>query len=186
MADSAVESSVDVVDFLVGQHEFIKSLFDETLSASGKEREKLFYELRRLLAVHETAEEEIVHPRAETEIGNGDPVIQMLLQEENEAKTILGELEKIDVDDESFTRQLAGLSGAVGRHADNEERDEFATLKQEVSREELERMGRTVRRAEAVAPTRPHLRAESRSENLLIGPFAAMVDRARDAIRGKG
>jgi hypothetical protein len=39
--------------------------------------------------------------------------------------------------------------------------------------------------AEAVAPTRPHAGVESATANLLAGPFAAMLDRTRDAISGK-
>lgn len=62
MAPTVIKSPTDVVDFLVSQHQQIKAMFAETLAASGKAREKAFVELRRLLAVHETAEEEIVHP----------------------------------------------------------------------------------------------------------------------------
>ena len=64
MAKSSIASPTDVVDFLTAQHEQIKSLFVKTLSASGESRENAFVDLRRLLAVHETVEEEIVHPRA--------------------------------------------------------------------------------------------------------------------------
>lgn len=38
---------------------------------------------------------------------------------------------------------------------------------------------------ESVSPTRPHAGVESDTAHLLVGPFAAMVDRARDAISGK-
>jgi hypothetical protein len=51
---------------------------------------------------------------------------------------------------------------------------------------ELENMGRAAKLAEAIAPTRPHPGVESQVANLLAGPFAAMLDRARDAIVGKG
>jgi ribosomal protein S1 len=62
MAQTAIKSPTDVVDFLVSQQ--IKSLFAQTLSASGKAREQAFVQLRQLLAVDESVEEEIVHPRA--------------------------------------------------------------------------------------------------------------------------
>ena len=52
MAKSSIASPTDVVDFLTGQHEQIKSLFAKTLSASGESRENAFVDLRRLLAVH--------------------------------------------------------------------------------------------------------------------------------------
>lgn len=59
-------------------------------------------------------------------------------------------------------------------------------LAQQLSNSELESMGRAAKLAEAVAPTRPHAGVESQMANLVAGPFAAMLDRARDAIVGKG
>jgi hemerythrin superfamily protein len=186
MTDAGARSPADVVDFLVGQHEQIKSLFEQTLSASGKQRENAFLELRRLLAVHETAEEEIVHPRAKRKLPNGDKVVGARLEEEHEAKTVLAKLENLDVDTDEFTRQLSELRDAVIDHAEHEEHDEFAKLEKELSSDELERMGRAAKLAESLAPTRPHAGVESQVANLFAGPFAAMMDRARDAILGKG
>src|SRR4051794_6725501 len=59
-----ISNGLDVVAFLKEQHQQIKSLFSEVRSASGEQRREAFFALRRLLAVHETAEEEIVHPAA--------------------------------------------------------------------------------------------------------------------------
>jgi hypothetical protein len=50
---------------------------------------------------------------------------------------------------------------------------------------QLERMRKAAQLAEAMAPTRPHAGAESAAANMLVGPFAAMVDRTRDLISGK-
>src|ERR1700757_1530756 len=186
MAQTAIKSPTDVVDFLVSQHEQIKSLFAETLSASGKEREQAFVELRRLLAVHETAEEEIVHPRAKRKIPNGDNIVEARLEEENEAKAAPAELERLEVDAESVTEMLMELRDAVVDHAEQEEKQEFAKLEQQLGDDELEHMGRAAKLAEAIAPTRPHAGGESQIANLFAGPFAAMVDRARDTIIGKG
>lgn len=183
---AAASSPTDVVDFLVSQHEQIKTLFAETLSANGKDRERAFVQLRRLLAVHETVEEEIVHPRAKRKIANGEVVVDKRLGEEHEAKTKLQQLEKLDVDSPEFTRVLTELRDAVLDHAEHEETDEFSRLAGELSRDELEKMGRAAKLAEAIAPTRPHPGVESQLANLVAGPFAAMLDRARDAIVGKG
>jgi hypothetical protein len=46
-------------------------------------------------------------------------------------------------------------------------------------------MRKAVEFAEKVAPTRPHPGVESASGNVLAGPFAAMIDRTRDAFSGK-
>jgi hemerythrin superfamily protein len=186
MAEDAIPSPTDVVDFLVSQHQQIKSLFAQTLSASGKDRERSFVRLRQLLAVHETAEEEIVHPRAKRKIADGAAVVEQRLHEEHEAKEVLKKLEKLDVDSDEFTRRLTELRDAVLAHAEHEEHDEFTKLGQELSSGELENMGRAAKLAEAIAPTRPHPGVESQVANLVAGPFASMLDRARDAIVGKG
>jgi Hemerythrin HHE cation binding domain len=176
MARTAIKLPTYVVDFLGGRREQIKSLFAETLSASGKEREKAFVDLRRLLAVHETAEEEIVHPRAKPKIADGATVIDKRLEEEHEAKTVL---QKLDVDSEEFTRLLTDLRDAVLTHADHEE-DEFAKLGEELSGDELG-MGRAAKLAEAIAPTRPHAGVESQVANLAAGPFVGRAGGPRTA-----
>jgi len=91
----------------------IKSLFAKTLSASGESRENAFVDLRRLLAVHETVEEEIVHPRAKRKIANGAAVVDARLSEELEAKKVLAAVwRNSDVDKRGVHRQ-ADLNSAT-------------------------------------------------------------------------
>ncbi len=161
-------------------------MFAETLAASGTAREKAFLELRRLLAAHETVEEEIVRPRAKRKIADGAAMVSERLHEERQAKTVLQQLEKLDVDSDEFSRESVILRDVVMAHAEYEEHDEFARLGAELSADELDRMGRAAKLAEAVAPTRPHAGVKSQLPNLAAGPFTAMLDRARDAIIGKG
>jgi Hemerythrin HHE cation binding domain. len=181
-----VDNAHDVVAFLKAQHEQIKKLFSQVASTTGSEREERFVELRRLLAVHETAEEEIVHPRAKQELDDGESIVSARLEEENEAKQALAELEKIDVETSEFEVKFEELHKAVLAHAEAEETREFAKLEQELDDDQLERMRNAVKLAESTAPTRPHAGVESKAANLTAGPFAMMLDRARDAISGKG
>lgn len=180
-----ISSGIDVISFLEEQHEEIKRAFSRVNAASGKERETAFVALRRLLAVHETAEEEIVHPAARNALPNGAIVVEARLQEENEAKKVLAELEHLDVDSSEFATQLARLERSVIVHATAEEREEFAQLASVLDQRQLERMRRAAEFAEKMAPTRPHPGVESATANVLAGPFAAMLDRARDAFSGK-
>src|ERR1700710_2775037 len=111
----------DVVTFLTGQHEQIKSLFQQVSEADGDAREQAFVALRRLLAVHETAEEEVVHPRAKQTIADGDGIVGARLQEENEAKQKLAALEKLDIDSSEFETLFRELQADVLLHAKAEE-----------------------------------------------------------------
>ncbi len=55
----------DAVDLLLQQHERIRDMSAAVDKAAGtKVKQERFEELRRLLAVHETAEELVTHPRA--------------------------------------------------------------------------------------------------------------------------
>jgi len=184
MTDTTISTAQDVVSFLKAQHEQIKQLFGEVSRSSGDERQTAFDRLRRLLAVHETAEEEVVHPKARTQLSDGDSVVSQRLEEENEGKQALAELEKLDVDSAEFDTKFEKFQKDVIEHAEAEEKQEFAQLAIELDDEQLERMRKAVELAESTAPTRPHAGVESATANMLAGPFAAMLDRARDAISG--
>jgi hypothetical protein len=151
----------------------------------GDERQRAFVALRRLRAVHETAEEEIVHPAARRVLPDGPVVVDARLQEENQAKKALAELEAIGVDSTDFLPRFRALQADVLAHAKAEERDEFERLAGELEPESLEHMRNAVKFAESVAPTRPHPGVESSTANMLAGPFASMVDRVRDALGAK-
>jgi hemerythrin superfamily protein len=175
----------DVVAFLTDQHRQVNELLDRVLSTRGEERANVFYTLRRMLAVHEAAEEEIVHPAARRTLPDGQAIVDARLREENEAKKALTKLETLDVDSSEFELQFGMLKDDVIEHAQSEEAEEFERLGSVLDPARLERMRKAVELAESVAPTRPHAGIESATANLLVGPFAAMVDRSRDALSGK-
>jgi hemerythrin superfamily protein len=184
VADMIVEPPDEVVAFLKAQHNLIEDMFDEVLHASDPQaREKPFIELRQLLAVHETAEEMVVHPRVRREADAGDTIVDARLTEEHEAKELLSQIEKLDITSRQFIDELTKLRDAVLDHAEHEENEEFPILQQKVDADDLKRMATAVRAAETIAPTRPHAGVESAKLNLAVGPFASMLDRARDLIR---
>jgi hemerythrin superfamily protein len=172
----------DVVDLLREQHERVRAMFEDVERAHGEERKQRFDELRRFLAVHETAEELIVHPRART-VEGGDDVVDARLAEERSAKEVLSRLDGMDLGDPDFTPTLAQLRTAVMEHAQMEEQQEFPLLRQDNDDETLALMAKAVRAAEALAPTHPHPGVESMTANLVAGPVASLVDRTRDVVR---
>jgi hemerythrin superfamily protein len=186
MNQEQMESPDDVIDFLKDQHEQIKGLFGKVLAAQGRQREQAFAELRKLMAIHETAEEEIVHPAARRALVDGESIVATRLHEENEAKQALSLLEKLDVGSMEFETRFRALKTAVLAHAESEEEEEFDELADELDDAQLRRMRKAVAFAESVAPTRPHPGVESAAGNMLAGPFVAMVDRVRDALTAKG
>ncbi|OBF10719.1 hemerythrin domain-containing protein [Mycobacterium sp. 852002-10029_SCH5224772] len=183
MAEMIIQSPDEVVAFLKAQHNLIEDMFDQVLHATDpKAREEPFAALRQLLAVHETAEEMVVHPRARKETGAGDAVVDARLTEEHEAKELLSQIEQLDVTSQQFIDELTKLREAVLEHAKQEESQEFPVLQKRLDSDDLKRMGAAVRAAEAIAPTHPHPGVESAKLNFALGPFASMLDRARDLL----
>jgi hemerythrin superfamily protein len=173
----------DVVDVLLQQHARIRDLFAEVHGSTGTERRERFDRLVRLLAVHETAEEEIVHPLARRTLPGGEGIVDDRLREEHDAKEVLARLDGMDPDDPEFEAKLDRLRIAVLTHARAEERYEFYRLRDELSDMERRGLAAAVKAAEAIAPTHPHPGAESATANLLTGPALAIADRVRDLIR---
>jgi hemerythrin superfamily protein len=174
--------NTDVVELLKQQHQRIRNMFDDVEQAVGKERQERFEQLRRFLAVHETAEELVVHPRT-GDVAGGKSVVDARLAEERSAKELLSELDGMDAGDSSFSPKFAALRTAVLAHAESEEQHEFPLLQQHTDSKTLARMAKAVKAAEAMAPTHPHPGVESAAANLMAGPLASVVDRTRDAIR---
>lgn len=173
----------DLVDLLLDQHSQIRDLFAEVEAGAGPQRVDAFHRLVQLLAVHETAEEEIVHPLARRSIDGGEGVVDARLAEEHDAKQQLQALEQLDPESAEFGTALAELRQAVITHANHEEAYEFRYLRQAVDPARLQTLATAVRAAEATAPTHPHPGAESAKANLAVGPVAAVFDRAKDLLR---
>lgn len=173
---------IDVVTLLERQHEEIRRLFAKVESAKGDRRVSAFRDLVKLLSVHETAEEELVHPEVHRHRG-GKRVVNARLKEERHAKELLSTLDKIGPDAEGFDTLLRELHEDVLAHAEREELEEFPLLRKNNDESRLRAMADTVRAAEAIAPTHPHPGVESAAANVVLGPPTAVMDRARDAIR---
>ncbi len=175
--------NTDAFTLLIRQHDEIRRLLATVENSTGDHRAETFERLRRLLAVHETAEEEVVHPLLRHGIEDGCKVIQARLDEERRSKRMLRDLEKMGTSAPSFEPMFARFRSAVLEHADREEREEFHVLRARGPAEQRG-MAAAIKAAEAMAPTHPHPGVESAVRNIVIGVVAAVTDRTRDVVRG--
>jgi hemerythrin superfamily protein len=175
-------SQDDVITILLGQHARIRELFAQVRSAQGTEKQQTFDELRQLLAAHETAEEMVLRPVTLQTAGKA--VADARNDEEADANRVLARLEQLDVSSTEFDTLFVAFETAVLDHARSEEAEEFPAVRAGRDRADLEKMGRALRTAETIAPTHPHpSTAGSPTAQWTVGPFASLVDRARDAIK---
>ena len=170
----------DVIELLLRQHQEIRRLFQEVEGNTGDARAEAFARLRRFLAAHETVEEEIIHPLARRR--SGDQVIDARLEEENQGKRVLQELEEIGPASPEFQPLFAKFHKDVLQHAEYEEQQEFPELRTR-SNAERHAMAAGITAAEATAMDRIFPGVESAPKNRLLGPFAAVADRIRDPVR---
>lgn len=183
MSATQTSDKPDVIEFLEQQHEEIKRLFQEVETAAQTEKAETFQCLVRLLAVHETAEEELIHPEARRSDAAGSTVDERV-GEESDAKAMLADLEKMGVEHADFDTKLSTFRAALLRHAELEETTEFPLLREVHDEKVLTRMTAELKAAEAMAPTHPHPHGpDGAVGNMLVGPFVAVADRVRDAIR---
>jgi hypothetical protein len=86
--------------------------------------------------------------------------------------------------DPGFAGAIASFEKDVLAHATAEEQEVFPRLRQNMDANQLQTMAQALKAAEAMAPTHAHKSApESAIGNMIVGPFVAMVDRVRDAIK---
>jgi hemerythrin superfamily protein len=178
-----VNENADAIDILLAQHNQIKQLFSLVESSDGEMRQREFDHLRALLAVHETAEEEVLRPMTRSAVPNGDAIADARMAEENEAKEVLAKLEELGCDSPEFMAKFMAFKKSVLAHAENEEHQEFPSIRTSKSPGELKKMGKRILMAEKMAPTHPHPSAKTTTANYLMGPFAMMVDKVRDLMK---
>ncbi len=182
-----VESAeLDVVDVIRAQHAQVRALFSRLDGLTGGAALGPFQELTCLLAVHETAEEEVVYPALRKAPG-GDSVAEARKAEEDKAKQALSDLESLGTDSAEFAGHLASFKTMVEAHAEAEEAEVLPLLRASSSPDELESMRKLFDAAEKAAPTHPHPHGpQSALGNLVVGPAVAIMDKVRDALRNKG
>jgi hypothetical protein len=163
-------------------HHEIQALFDEVLSSSGEARKEACRRLIHKCAVHEAAEEIVVHPLDEL-TGAGKETVRHLLSQEDTAKRFLVKFEKMDPEAADFEQQAQFLKTAIVTHAEQEEQAEHPDIRENNSPETLRRLAAVFRAAEATAPTHAHPGVPSTATaTLLVGPVASIIDRTRDAV----
>lgn len=171
-----------IIEALRHDHDEVREMFGRLDAATGEQRRELFQQLVGELVRHEVAEEEILRPVSKRDAG--EEIANARIHEESEAEQLLKDMEKLDPASAEFTSKLATLRQEVEAHAAAEETQEFPKVAEKESPERLEQMGRIYEAAKKTAPTRPHPSTPNTpAANMLVGPFAAVMDRARDAVR---
>ena len=176
---------MNAIDLIVQDHREVDELFGE-LEDGGGDRTALVHDVIRELSIHAAIEEQFLYP-AMRRLPGGEELVEEALDEHQEAKEALSELDGMDEDEPDFDAKVRSLIQDVRHHVEEEESDLLPKLRAALSDSELEELGQRMERGKAMAPTRPHPRAPSTPPGVVVaGAVAGVVDRARDAATGRG
>lgn len=180
---------MDAIDLLTEQHRYVDVAFEElrALPATATdERGELIERIITDLSVHAGIEEVAFYPTVREAMSGVDDELDHDLEEHQEAKQLLADLQKMSPSDDGFEATFDRLVAAIRHHVEEEEQDLFPRVREALDEEELRELGETMEQLMSVVPTNPHPHAPQRPPaNLVAGPAAGALDRIRDRIRGR-
>ena len=145
---------MDAIALLKRDHDKVKGLLQElesTTERGVKTRTELFARIKGELTVHEIIEEEIFYPTLKQHPRAKDIVLEGY-EEHHVVDTLMGELEALPVDDETWGAKATVMIENIEHHIEEEEGEMFSKARQVLDRAELEQLGEAMeaRRAEAL------------------------------------
>ena len=134
---------MDAIALLKADHDKVKKLLadGETTTERGeKTRTELFATIKGELFVHERIEEEIFYPALKDHPKAKDIVLEGY-EEHHVVDEIMGELEALDVTDETWGAKFKVMKENIEHHIEEEEGEMFKTARSVFDRQELEDLG---------------------------------------------
>lgn len=180
---------MDAITFLREDHVKVLAMLDELEKPPGDlaARKQLVTELVMLESAHEAVEEQYFWPSVQHWLDGGTKLATPALEQENAAKPVLQELEKMDADDPRFETLVSRIIADGREHIAYEEREVWPVMQQRMASDAMEELGKKMALAKKMAPTRPHPHTPPMPGVLkTAGVGAAMVDKLRDAATGRG
>ena len=148
----SVANVVDPFGVLIEDHRRFIDLLSEMERSEGAstfQRTQLFLRLKRGLAAHAMAEEDVLYPVLREEAGDA-PAADRLYTDHGAIKTHLYALEQTIRDDTIWLPRVTALKTLLAEHARQEEDIEFPRLRALLDEEATARMARLIRREKAM------------------------------------
>ena len=143
---------MDAIALLKEDHDKVKDLLTQleaTTERGVKTRSELFATIKGELTVHEIIEEEIFYPELKAHPKARDIVLEAF-EEHHVVDVLMGELESLDVSDETWGAKALVMKENIEHHIEEEEGEMFTKARQVFDRQELVDLGeRMAQRKEA-------------------------------------
>jgi len=178
----------DLIEQILDDHKEIRAFCTKIQEErdNPKEAIKWFHQLTWEVARHSVAEELVLYPMMEKELGiNGKEMADSSRADHQRTKDDLQYLEGAStLEDMGMHERFYKMAEELLVHLDKEERDDIASLQKVASRDSLLHAGKDFKRTKHFAPTRPH--PENSMKPLFETPYSLMVapiDKLRDMFR---
>jgi hemerythrin superfamily protein len=142
----------DPFSVLTADHRIFESLLTEMEKTANDEylhRTQLFLRLKRRLAAHAMAEEDVVYPLLHDKAKAAEDA-KGLYAEHADVKIHLHALETLPKNDSEWVQRASALKALIVSHARHEEEVDFPKLRQILSQSEMIRLSGNVQREKAM------------------------------------
>ncbi len=180
---TVTDSGTSIIELIVRDHGSVKALLNRFDGLAAGQRQDYFCEVVHELIRHEVAEELVLYPALRADARQGGAQADLRIGEQSKAEQMLSDMQDLDPGSEEFTARFLQLREAVLEHAAAEEDSTLPLLGEAETPQKLRDLGSRYERARASAPTHPHPHSsDTPPANRILGPVAAVVDRARHAM----
>ena len=131
---------MDAFELLKADHKKVNSLFDELEAAAGKDKLRVFDQIKTELELHTHIEETIFYPALEKPEETHDLTLEAY-EEHKMVKTLLAELSQARTADDEWQAKAKVLRENVEHHVDEEENELFDKADDALTDEEIEALG---------------------------------------------
>jgi hemerythrin superfamily protein len=167
MTDHATVEQIDGITLILHDHRNVEEFFTRYEQASeADEKLRLVAKMIEALSMHAAIEERVLYPLIDERLGGDEELKQHAVEEHEDARAVLIELEQLPVTDERFDEKVHALIADVRHHVEEEESELLPQLRDALSEDELLQLGRDLREAKVTAPVSP-------SQEFGSGPGAA-------------
>ncbi|MES2932419.1 MAG: hemerythrin domain-containing protein [Pseudomonadota bacterium] len=133
VSKAAHPGAPDAITILTGDHEKVKSLFEQYEALSDRSiatKKKLATQICTELTKHATAEEEIFYPAVRAANRDNQDLIDEATVEHASAKDLISQILDMDPGDELFDAKVKVLSEQIDHHVREEEDEMFPKARQ--------------------------------------------------------
>jgi hemerythrin-like domain-containing protein len=147
-----VRTSKDPFDILIEDHKQLLSILDRMAVApadSTMQRSRLFLMLKRKLAKHALAEEDVVYPLLHSQSEQAAQS-KHLYDDHADLKILLFQLEDLVKSGQDWSEPVRSFRDLIRRHIDEEEQQVFPRLRALLGEDRLPKVSGQIRREEAL------------------------------------